>query len=299
MATAKSEELDKPCPEDVESNLHSRIGSLFAQARTEKNISIQDAADSIYIRKLYLEAIEQGRFDVLPGTVYTVGFIKSYARFLNLDGNEIIRQLDLFPDVEENSPLNQTIVLPEEQGKPSRSILFSSIFLIIAFIGGRYLWIHHSQEKTQDPIATEFEAEHPASETPILAAETPQTVPQTSTESPPSPSSEPVPVKTEEKKEMPAAASPVDESIKLKAEEASWVEVRDQAGKVLFMKILPAGETYDIPSQPGLILNTGNAGGLSLSVGGKKTKLLGKHGQVLRGVSLDPENLKKMIEGKE
>ncbi|MFP3345109.1 helix-turn-helix domain-containing protein, partial [Halomonas sp. SIMBA_159] len=49
-------------------------------------------ATTLRIRLRYLEAIEDGRFDDLPGSVYAVGFIRTYAEFLNLDTEEMVRR---------------------------------------------------------------------------------------------------------------------------------------------------------------------------------------------------------------
>jgi cytoskeleton protein RodZ len=58
------------------------------------------------------------------------------------------------------------------------------------------------------------------------------------------------------------------------------------------MKIMKAGQTYDVPDQPDLIMTTGNAGGIEIEVDGTTVPALGNAGTIRKDISLDPERLK-------
>ena len=60
------------------------------EARNRGGYSIADAAHVLRIQEHYLEALEEGRFDLIPGSTYAIGFLRSYAGFLGLDPDEII-----------------------------------------------------------------------------------------------------------------------------------------------------------------------------------------------------------------
>ncbi|HYC01664.1 MAG TPA: RodZ domain-containing protein [Azospirillaceae bacterium] len=77
----------------------------------------------------------------------------------------------------------------------------------------------------------------------------------------------------------------------IRAVEDSWVEVRDGKGTNWALRTLRAGDTFRAPAVQGLTLNTGNAGGIVVSVDGKDLPALGNKGQVVRNVQLDPERL--------
>lgn len=62
-------------------------------------------------------------------------------------------------------------------------------------------------------------------------------------------------------------------------------------GSVLFERILKPGESYRVPNGPGMTLRTGNAGGLSITVDGKRAPSLGAMGRVLHHIALDPQAL--------
>ena len=60
------------------------------EARQRGGFSLSDAAHVLRIQEHYLEALEEGRFDLIPGTTYTIGFLRSYAGFLGLDPDEMV-----------------------------------------------------------------------------------------------------------------------------------------------------------------------------------------------------------------
>jgi cytoskeleton protein RodZ len=80
--------------------------------------------------------------------------------------------------------------------------------------------------------------------------------------------------------------------IVLRAKLESWVQVTNEKSEAIFSRVLRAGETYVVPNEPGLMLTTGNAGGIEILLDGKKLKSLGSVGLVRRGVPLDPKKLK-------
>jgi cytoskeleton protein RodZ len=86
----------------------------------------------------------------------------------------------------------------------------------------------------------------------------------------------------------PAAADPPSR-ILLRATADSWIQVRDAHQAIRFSKLLHAGDTYRVPDEPGLVLRTGNAAGLAISVDGKA--LPPASGGRVRSVALDPARL--------
>lgn len=71
----------------------------------------------------------------------------------------------------------------------------------------------------------------------------------------------------------------------------SWVQIRDGSGKIIYNHVLKAGDSYAVPQQSGLKLDTGNAGGLTILVGGRRAPALGPSGAVVNAVSLQPKSL--------
>ncbi len=69
--------------------MDGRIGSVFREARNRRKIDLSEVEAATRIRVRYLRAIENEEWDVLPGGVYTRGFIRTYAAFLGLDGERL------------------------------------------------------------------------------------------------------------------------------------------------------------------------------------------------------------------
>ena len=68
------------------------LGTTLRQERERQKLSVNDIEQGTSIRAFYIEAIENGEYDKLPGEVYTRGFIKNYANFLGLEGDAFARQ---------------------------------------------------------------------------------------------------------------------------------------------------------------------------------------------------------------
>lgn len=79
----------------------------------------------------------------------------------------------------------------------------------------------------------------------------------------------------------------------LQAREKSWVQISDGNGKVIYKKVMDKGEEFYVPDQKGMTLVTSNAGGLDVIVDGNKVQPIGKEGEVMRGVDLSPDDLKR------
>ncbi|WP_366654973.1 RodZ domain-containing protein [Fodinicurvata sp. EGI_FJ10296] len=87
------------------------------------------------------------------------------------------------------------------------------------------------------------------------------------------------------------AAGEGGRQVTIRAESDSWVQIRDSLGSLLMTRVMRAGEQYEVPDESGLTMVTGNAGGLYVTVGGEPAPPLGGAGDVVRGISLEPEAL--------
>ena len=80
--------------------------------------------------------------------------------------------------------------------------------------------------------------------------------------------------------------------IVLKARMDCWIEIKDTvSGKLVYARLLRAGDTYPVADRPGLRLLAGNAGGLDIMIDGKTLPPLGRPGAVVRNIALDPAGL--------
>ena len=67
-------------------NIYSKhISVILKEARLKKGYNIHQVVDSLNIKEEFLRAIETGQLGKLPSQTYTLGFVRSYAQFLDLD----------------------------------------------------------------------------------------------------------------------------------------------------------------------------------------------------------------------
>jgi cytoskeletal protein RodZ len=110
------------------------IGSILRQQRKSKKLDLEEIAEELKIRPQYLEALENDQFEFLPGTLYQRSFLKTYAQFLDLDQNRILKMFDQYeksqkpfpkePEGEKLSkePIAQDFTLPSESTFSKRRI---------------------------------------------------------------------------------------------------------------------------------------------------------------------------------
>jgi cytoskeletal protein RodZ len=67
-----------------------KVGQKFQEARLQKSLSLEDVSQSTKIKVIFLDAIEKGEYEKLPSVTYAQGFVRNYARFLNLPEKEIL-----------------------------------------------------------------------------------------------------------------------------------------------------------------------------------------------------------------
>ena len=133
-----------------------QIGPSLREARTRRGLSPADVHRAIRIRERYLTALEEERWDMLPGDAYTKGFLRTYAEFLGLHGQLYIDEFNSRIAAHGEEPL-----VPESlQGGRGRvsTILFRSVgagILVVAAVVGLAAWRHSG---TQRPHIQDAEA---------------------------------------------------------------------------------------------------------------------------------------------
>lgn len=80
--------------ENEQQNQNTEIGNKLRQARQAKGYTLDDLQQITKIQKRYLIAIEDEKFDELPGDFYVRAFVKQYANTVGLDGDELLKEYD-------------------------------------------------------------------------------------------------------------------------------------------------------------------------------------------------------------
>jgi len=105
----------------------SRVGELLHTTRRRCGFDMRATALKLRINLKYIAAIEAGRFEALPGEVYALGFVRAYADYLGLDGEEVIR---LFKQELSQVGYNSSYALPvlsSDTGRPTSATLLLAL----------------------------------------------------------------------------------------------------------------------------------------------------------------------------
>lgn len=99
------------------------IGESLREARLKRNLTPADVQKAIRIRDRYLQALEEERWELLPGDAYVKGFLRTYADYLGLDGSLYVEEY------------NSRFAHPEEMPLvPERSARTSGLFAGVGFL---------------------------------------------------------------------------------------------------------------------------------------------------------------------
>ena len=115
------------------------VGALLRASRERQDEALPEVARMLRIRLPYLEAIENGDYDFLPGTTYAVGFIRAYSDHLGLDSEEVVRR---FKTESADGGVKQELSFPTpvpETGIPGGAIVFIGLVVTVLAYGGWYL----------------------------------------------------------------------------------------------------------------------------------------------------------------
>lgn len=351
----------RPDPEPVASPSPVGVGQDLRAAREATGKSIGECADALRIRQPFLQALEDGRLKDLPGGTYAIGFLRTYAEYLGLDGEEMVRRfrLEASGDLVARSEL--VFPSPMSEGRvPTGGLLFVGLVVAVLAYGAWYLMTSPEDQLADSaPVVPErlttalnrpaqvvgevkpVESENAKPDenaqssaqgegkeakdqpAPSPAAEPDKPVAVAATSEPPkveAPKSEPP--KPEILKSEPAKPEPVKpeapkpEAPKVEASkpdsaqigagvaygsdspearvlvrvigEDCWVQVREMDGQIQASRLLRKGDSYRVPNRPGQLLTVGNAAAVELVVDGRASGPLGKPGQVLHDIKLDP-----------
>lgn len=301
------------------------VGEVLRRTREYYGLSLEDVEKSLRIRASQLAALEEGRVDQLPGRVYAIGFVRSYAEFLGLDGDKMIHLFKAQAVGGASKPELHFPVPASESKLPHAFILIGSFIAMVGLLmlltrtedyehpapvpapppeitaalgvtlSGEPFgpFLPDLQPATgEDPMTTEAVAE--AVPPPNAGAvQEPAPLPSASALAPePEAISEPVP-EPQPQPQPEIMAPPSQDRLIVEVISNSWVEIRDERGRVLISRVLKEGDRYIVPPDRQLIMDTGNIGGLQFIVDNEPLPVLGNRGDVMRDIRLNADILKE------
>ncbi len=288
------------------------IGDYFKETREKKGLSLEQISSQTRIPEYHLQALEAEDFANLPAKVFTKGFVRSYAKVLELDEEEVLQRFlqsssSFYDHQQPDAPqphMQVTLEAPPSQG-PNWGLVIG----IIVVLGAFAVWFGFPEK--QDAQITGSEAEAPSvieeveehipvvdetnepvgvnkpvevvPTTPPIAEPLPQkTLPTAPTQMAPQPTP-PVPPRPS------TVESPAEEihTLEIEATQLTWVVVKSDT-QAPNEALLQPGQRMTWKANNQFMLTLGNAAGVLVRLNGVSQGPFGKAGQVVRDIRLRP-----------
>lgn len=219
-----------------------QIGASLREARTRRGLTPADVHKAVRIRERYLTAIEEERWEMLPGDAYTKGFLRTYAEFLGLNGQLYIDEFNARVAQHEERLVPEAI---SGRGRTPSRILFRTIAAVLvvgAAVSGLVAWQKSGTAQQRPTIEA-------AAAAPVAVTKTPA-----------APKPKPVAVKR-----IPKPTFAVIRA----ARDRSWLSVRigGPAGREIFRGTLDRGHALRYGLKQQLWLRMGRPLALDIRIG--------------------------------
>ena len=311
--SAEAEVIAMPVAETQSKLPPLRIGEMLQRERERRGYDLQQIADYLCIRRSLLAALENSHYEQFPADAYVIGFLRSYAELIGINGQEAINHYRQEMAGRRKKP-DLVLPTPVSEGRAPTAVIMGAAALVSLLI---YILWYAFSTTDRTSVTTPPALPVTTSDTaPITASPTATTGAATETLAPAVPSGIAIsaPAPTQKPLEPSAnmnsspAAPPVAAAapstpptrapaahIMIKADQSSWILISNEKGQTVFDRVLKPGETYAVPDKPGLTLTTGNGAGIVLTLDGvDMPRLSTTTSHIVRNVPLETNALKAL-----
>jgi cytoskeletal protein RodZ len=245
------------------------LGQELKRERELRGISLKEIADSTRISLRFLQAIEEDKLDVIPGHFFIRAILRSYAKSIGIDENQVLNKYQETYTFEEQLQYGESPERPRPRRRPLTQLFSRKIVRIAALAAAIIglllvlIYVLFLAPEKKPPVAAK-------SAQPTAQVEVPK----------PNPPPEPEPV-VEEVRGLRLEMTFVEET---------WLHVYAD-GQSVWDGIKGKGESLEVRAEREVRLNLGNAGGPELAINGQKAKPFGPSGAVRMDILITPENL--------
>ncbi len=289
------------------------LGSLLREAREAKGLTLGEAQEATRINKKFLEALEEGRYVELPTQVHVKGYLRNYARFLDLDPKPLLDRYDFNRDsydtlqeqqngeetLDSSAPLptrkDQVFYDPvnmeisgnvqRESGSPFRIIIILALIASLALVANRFIPILTGGGDSTEAITSSLEeaVSNITNESPPPTAVTPDVALIPGAGEPITSTSRNVelelPTPTLTRPTLPATLETIN--LRLDITERAWVRVTID-DEVVFQGQAQKGDgPFEWEAQETAKLLSGNAAGVFVTINNIELGKLGGRAEVL------------------
>lgn len=254
------------------------VGDILRKEREKQGMTVADIERATSIRALYIQYIEQGNIEALPGMVYAKGFVRNYAAFLRLNAEQLALQFAEEqgmaapppPPAVEEKPRRISLSSVGDESLSHISIggtrssyagifgkLAAGIIVLVAVVGGGMALLSYINTPRQEAAsAPPVQAEKPAAA--AVAAE----------------------ADASDEARGADAANSQDVRVSVRVGAPCWAEVQTD-GNTVFEGMLEQGKTENWQGKEAVFIRAGNAGALEVTANGRRLGKFGAEGEVV------------------
>jgi len=274
------------------------FGERLKQEREKRKITLEQISVSTKIGTRMLQALEEDRFNQLPGGIFNKGFVRAYSRCVGLDEDQTVAD---YLEASGDAPPVSTEIAAREDGArenaenvrrlearadfPARQLpwgLFAAVLLVIAL--ALSLWSRHQREHARQLLRetpTTAAAQLPAAQVSgkVSGKDSGATGRPTGESAPSVAPKTPQGLTPRDLAAAAPAATPGEFTVVIQAREDSWISITAD-GRTVSSELLAAGSERAVRGRKEIIVKAGNAGGVDFRFNGKKLDTVGDYGEV-------------------
>ena len=298
----------------MKENLRPGYGQILAEARKAKEMSPADVAAKLKLTVRQVEALEAEEEGQLPGDVFLRGFVRNYARLMELDTDEVITPMDAQAAVSETITAHSEGVTISSGGL-KRWLLIPLVILglFVIFVAVLYQWLRQGEDALLPQVAVEPSSAVVTQSLPLPSVVESAPQPQAAQQGSEVGTSDVTPAASEANAAKPAVVAPqavetapkpaASESepaatlkeapasaeihvLRFLAAEDAWIQVVDGEGK-RFSKLIRAGGTDSISGKAPFKLVVGEASQVRMTYDGHSIDLTPFIGQKVARLTLE------------
>lgn len=239
------------------------VGAQLARGREAQGLSVADVANRLKLTPKQINTLENDQFDSL-GPVFSRGFVRNYARLLQLDVQVLLDAMQAPGTAAEDLTIrDEHIAISHSLSQYWLKLIVAIVIIAIGLTLGVYQWLRNA------PAAPARLAQAPAPVAPTAAIVTavPTAAPAMPLSAPATPPAGNVAATANT---ATAAGSAV---IDLHFKQDAWVDINDASKKRIVSRLYHAGETAQFTGLPPFTAVIGNAANVSLTYNGKPVDL--------------------------
>ncbi|TCV87400.1 RodZ domain-containing protein [Sulfurirhabdus autotrophica] len=273
--------LEGEVPSNEKYSAALTIGQILLRARQTQGLHIADVARSLKLGVRQVEAMEADEHEKLPGITFVKGFIRNYARLLQLDPEPMLASLQVDIAHASAPPISSSNAGIEISSGHKKMWLWMSLAILLLVVGAPLLVYELLNSQPQQLKSGKGSVNTVVTPSALPKVTLPPAISDTQVTLPlAKPGNESV---VEPAAELPKEAAPSvpaeetlapgERTIKMAFNSDAWVEIQDKSGKSIFSQLNAAGSEQLVKGMPPFTIVVGNAANVRMTYNGKQVDL--------------------------